>query len=106
MSSTFPLFLLAIIIITTGENCISPPALSITANLAPTGYIGRYMGVYGFAVSGGWSLGPLLGGTLLDWAKPDYMYAWGIIVGVALIASLGFLRQTGRIPKEFNLYRQ
>ncbi|MBN2226646.1 MAG: MFS transporter [candidate division Zixibacteria bacterium] len=106
MSSTFPLFLLAIIIITTGENCISPPALSITANLAPTGYIGRYMGVYGFAVSGGWSLGPLLGGTLLDWAKPDFMYAWGIVVVLALITAIGFLRQSGRIPKEFNLYRQ
>ncbi len=54
LSATFVLFVIAMVLITTGENCISPPALALTANLAPEGKTGRYMGIYGFAVTFGW----------------------------------------------------
>ncbi len=105
LSTAFSPFILAIVIITIGENMVSPPMLSITANLAPEGRIGRYMGIYGFAVTAGWSLGPLLGGTLLDWAAPQYIYAWSTISLVAIVASVGFLRMARMIPPELNRYR-
>lgn len=103
LSSTFLAFALAMAVITTGENVVSPPALAITANLAPKGRVGRYMGIYGFAVTGGWSLGPLLGGVLLDWAKPDFVYAWSVVAALAIISSVGFGYLTRQVPPDLNL---
>jgi len=97
-SSTFMLFIVCIIIITIGENCVSPPALSLAANLAPSGRIGRYLGIYGFAVTFGWSLGPLMGGLLLDWTAPDYIYTWIIIAVMAIISAFGFAALSRRLP--------
>ncbi len=104
--STFVLFAVAIIIITTGENFVSPPALSITANLAPRGRTGRYMGIYGFAVTVGWSIGPVVGGTLLDIAKPDFIYSWGAISVLALMSAIGFGWFTGQIPSAINRHKE
>jgi MFS family permease len=105
LSGAYAVFIVAIVIITIGENMVSPPALSITANLAPEGRVGRYMGIYGFAVTAGWSLGPLLGGTLLDLAAPNYIYAWGIISVLAVMASIGFRWTTSKIPEALNRYQ-
>lgn len=102
LSASFILFMIAIVIITTGENCISPPALALTANLAPEGRTGRYMGIYGFAVTFGWSLGPLIGGTLLDWFKPNYFIAWGLISMLAIISAFGFKSLSKIMPGELN----
>jgi len=102
LSTTFALFVVTMTIITIGENCISPPALSLTANLAPEGRIGRYMGIYGFAVTFGWSLGPLIGATLLDWTKPHYVYAWGIISLLAVISAVGFKLISYQVPDKAN----
>ncbi|MCP4632097.1 MAG: MFS transporter, partial [candidate division Zixibacteria bacterium] len=106
LSATFILFILAIIIITLGENCVSPPALALTANLAPEGRTGRYMGIYGFAVTIGWSLGPLIGLTLLDSFKPNYLYAWMIISLLGIIAMIGFKLLSRMIPEDINRPRK
>jgi len=105
-TGTFFLFVIGIILVTTGENFVSPPALSITANLAPPGRTGRYMGIYGFSVTFGWSLGPLLGGLLMEWAKPDFIYSWGVIAAIALAAAVGFGCLTKQIPDDLNRYRE
>jgi len=101
-ATTFVFFIITMIIITTGENCVSPPALSLTANLAPEGKTGRYMGIYGFAVTFGWSLGPMIGGTLLDWSKPNYIYMWGSIASLAIISAIGFKLISAHIPDKAN----
>jgi len=102
VTATFAAFSLGIAIITIGENFVSPPSLAITANLAPPGRVGRYMGIYGFAVTAGWSLGPLLGGVLLDMAKPNFIYSWSVIAVLALIAAAGFGWLTRLIPVDLN----
>ncbi|MEW5925002.1 MAG: MFS transporter, partial [Candidatus Zixiibacteriota bacterium] len=86
-TATFIAFVVALAIVTMGEIFISPPALAITANLAPQGRTGRYMGIYGFAVTAGWSLGPLLGSILLDIFKPRFIFSWSIIGCLALATS-------------------
>jgi MFS family permease len=63
------------------------------------------MGIYGFAVTAGWSLGPLLGGLLLDWAKPEFIYMWAVISGLALTVAVGFAFMARRVPPELNLRR-
>jgi predicted MFS family arabinose efflux permease len=105
LSSAYAFFIVAFIIITLGENLVSPPSLTMAANLAPEGRVGRYMGIYGFAVSGGWSLGPLLGGVLIDGTKPDFIYMWGTISLLALVAAFGFRRLARHIPAATNIYR-
>jgi MFS family permease len=105
LNSTFLMFVVGILIITTGENMVSPPALALTANMAPKDKIGRYMGIYGFAVTGGWSMGPLLGGLLLDWAKPQFIYAWSVISIIALMAAFGFMMLTRRLPEQYNRFK-
>jgi MFS family permease len=106
LSSTYLPFVMAFIIITLGENFVSPPSLTMAANLAPEGRIGRYMGIYGFAVSGGWSLGPLVGGFLLDGTKPKFIYMWSAISLLALFAAIGFRRLAKYIPVDKNIYHR
>ncbi len=103
LTASFAGFIIAIIIITIGENCVSPSALAITANLAPEGRTGRYMGIYGLAVTLGWSLGPLLGGVLLDLSNPQFMFTWTFIALLALVAAAGFGYMSNRIPAGLNL---
>jgi len=105
LTATFIAFAAAMIIITTAELFVSPPALAITANLAPEGRTGRYMGIYGFAVTAGWSLGPLLGCLLLDYFKPHFVNFWGIIAVLALVAAAGYYFLTKKIPAEMNIRR-
>lgn len=98
-------FVVAMIIITCGELLISPSALTIPANLAPPGRTGRYMGLYGLAVTLGWSMGPLFGGILMDLFKPEFIYYWVLVAGTALVAALIFGRFAGRIPLSLDLLR-
>jgi MFS family permease len=70
---------------------MSPPALTLTSRLAPEGRLGRYMGVYSFFTSAGWSLGPLYGGWFLDRFGTQPQLAWLLIASLALVAFTGFL---------------
>ncbi len=95
-------FALAITIVTTGEIIMSPPSLTLTSRLAPEGHSGRYMGVYGFFVTAGWSLGPLWGGTILDHLGGHPGAAWLLIASMAVISSVGYLWFGRRLPARFN----
>jgi MFS family permease len=105
LSAEYAMFIVSMIIITSGELLISPPALAITANLAPPDKVGRYMGIYGFAVTAGWSLGPLVGTLLLDLFKPEFVFSWGTIAVLAVVAGMGFIRLHRHIAPEVNTYR-
>ena len=105
VTATFIAFAIAMVIITTAELFVSPPALAITANLAPEGRTGRYMGIYGFSVTAGWSLGPLLGCLLLDYFKPYFISYWSMIAFLALVAAGGYYLLTSSIPANLNIRR-
>jgi MFS family permease len=105
LTAVFWGFVIAMVIITCGELLISPSALTIPANLAPPGRTGRYMGLYGLAVTLGWSMGPLFGGLLMDVFKPEFIYFWILVAGTALVAALMFGRFAGKIPLSYNLFR-
>jgi MFS family permease len=74
--------------------------------LAPPGRTGRYMGIYGFAVTIGWSFGPAVGGALLDIAKPHFVYTWSTISLFAVMAAIGFGWLTHQIPPELNRQKE
>jgi len=100
--SGYSMFLIAVLIVTTAEIVMSPASLTLTANLAPADRKGRYMGIFGFAVSTGWSFGPLYGGLILDAAGYYPIMAWGLISVLAIASGLGYIWLTIRLPEKFN----
>lgn len=100
--SEFSAFVLLMILITTGEIVMSPPALTLTSRLAPEGRMGRYMGVFGFFTTAGWSFGPLYGGYFLDQFSGNLPLAWLLISSLALVAAIGYIWFGQRLPDEYN----
>ncbi|HWR83177.1 MAG TPA: MFS transporter [Candidatus Deferrimicrobium sp.] len=98
----FPYFILAILVVTLGEMFMSPPSLALTSRLAPPGRMGRYMGVFGFFVTSGWSFGPLYGGLILDGLGNSPALAWLAISSLALVPCVGYLLFRRRLPVEVN----
>jgi len=83
--ASFPLFLLAMVIITIGEMVVSPVATALVANLAPEEMRGRYMAIYGFSWTIPFAFGPLLAGYIMDNYNPDWVwYASGIVSAIAI----------------------
>lgn len=88
-TSTYPLFLLAMVIITIGEMLVSPTGQALVSQLAPEDKRGRYMAVFGFSWLIPSSVGPLAAGWVMDTQDPRWVwYACGIL---GLVAALGYL---------------
>jgi MFS family permease len=86
--STYPLFLLAMVIITIGEMIVSPTSSALVARLAPEEMRGRYMAVTGFSWIIPSAIGPLAAGLVMDNLNPNWVWYAGGILG--LIATLGY----------------
>jgi len=100
-------FLVAVVIVVTlGEIAMSPPSLTLTSRLAPEGRTGRYMGIYGFFVTAGWSLGPLYGGLFLDRFESSPALAWLLISSLALVSAFGYVMFGRRLPDQYNRKEQ
>lgn len=84
----FPLFLVAMAIITIGEMFVSPVSQSIVARIAPEDMRGRYMAVYGFSWLIPFAIGPLMAGIVMDNFNPDWVWYIAGILGV--IAAAGY----------------
>jgi MFS family permease len=80
----------AMAIITAGEIINSPVTLSVIGELSPQDQRGRYMGLFGLSETIGMSMGPLLGGILLDAFPSDLRLVWAPIALIALIAAIGY----------------
>ncbi len=81
----------AMAIITMGEILFSPVSMAVVGELSPKSWRGRYQGFYGLAETMGISLGPTLGGALLDASAPDGRLAvWGPIAAVIFMAGVAF----------------
>lgn len=101
-TGTFSAFVAIIAFITVGEVIMSPPSLTLTSRLAPEGRMGRYMGVYGFFVTVGWSLGPLYGGFFLDHFGDRPEAAWLMISSLALFSGVGYIWFGKILPEKYN----
>lgn len=95
--SIYPLFLLAMVVITIGEMLVSPVSQSIVAGLAPEEMRGRYMATYGFSWVIPTAIGPLLAGLVMDNFDPRWVwYAGGLI---ALAATAAFYLLENQVGK-------
>ena len=86
--SGFPLFLLAVIIITVGEMLFFPTSQVLAANFAPEDMRGRYMAVFGLVWAIPATIGPGAAGLILDNYNPDLLWYIGGVLCIA--AALGF----------------
>jgi MFS family permease len=89
LGSTFPAFLLSMVVLTVGEMIMIPTSTALTANLAPEDKRGRYMGVYGLTWGIAFGIGPVFGGLLNDNLAPVATWYGGM--GAGLAAALGFI---------------
>jgi MFS family permease len=80
----------AMFVVSMGEIVAIPASMSLASNFSTEATRGRIMGIYGLFNSFGWSVGPLLGGILLDLARRNALAVWGTIAALAGIAILGY----------------
>jgi MFS family permease len=88
--SDYLLLFAGMFVVTLGEIVTTPPSMNLVANFSPENLRGRYMGVFGIFNSFGWSIGPLVGGVLLDLAVGRPRLLWGVIASLTVFAALGF----------------
>jgi MFS family permease len=101
-TSTYFMFIIAMVIITIGEMIVSPVAQSIVADFAPEEMRGRYNAVFGITWGLAFAAGPYLAGLIIDNYNPNWLwYACGI---VAFISAVGYymLDKTHRVERTFH----
>jgi MFS family permease len=98
--SVYPLFVLAMVIITIGEMIVAPMGQALVAKFAPEDMRGRYMAIYGFSWIIPFAFGPIMAGFVLDNYDPRWL--WYIAGCVGLLAVLGFLGLQRRTEAEEN----
>lgn len=96
-SYNLPMLMLAMVIITSGENLTSPGINTIVSKIAPKDSTARYMGFIGMLNSTGRALGPSVGTTLLSIFAYDGIKTWGSVSFFG-IAAVFILLSFGRIP--------
>src|SRR5436309_666083 len=98
-----PVLAVSMFVVTMGEIVTTPASMNLVANFSTVQLRGRYMGVYGLFNSFGWSIGPLIGGVMLDLASGRSMLRWTPIGCLALVAAVGFWDLRRRIDRAMDL---
>lgn len=102
IAAGFGFLVFCMVVITIGEMVVSPPAMTIAANLSPAGYHGRYMGIFGLFQAAGWSLGPTVGGILLDVFHSQPLMMWTSISLLGLAACGLYVNFGHKLPAYVN----
>jgi len=87
----YALAVASMFVITMGEITVAPTSLAVVGEHSPPGMRGRYQGLFGISETMGISVGPFMGGVLLDTFTGNGLPIWGIIGSFALSACIGFL---------------
>jgi predicted MFS family arabinose efflux permease len=90
-ATSFYFLLVSMVVITLGELIVMPSQATLVANLAPADQRGRYMGFFGLFTEIGHSMGPLIGGTLMNESMTTPLILWGVVGAMAACASAGYI---------------
>jgi len=89
--SSFPGFLLSMVILTFGELIVVPVASKYVADLAPPDLRGRYMSIYWLGWAASRAAAPLIGGFINDQLAPIAIWYAAFVIGIASTAGLALL---------------
>ena len=84
----YPLFVVAILVITAGEMIVVPVGQALVAGLAPEDMRGRYIAAYELAWSIPATVGPWAAGLIMDNADPRWVWWAGAVVCAVAVAAL------------------
>lgn len=85
-TSTYMLFVLAMVIITIGEMVVSPFQQALVASFAPEEMRGRYMAISGLSWGIAFAAGPYMAGWIMENINPNWLWvACGVIGGIAML---------------------
>ena len=96
--STYPLFVLSMVIITIGELISAPLYQTMAAEFAPIDMRGRYMAFLNISYSFSSAFGPLIAGYGLESSHPQWVWFVGGIL--CLIAAVGFYFTKIKTPQQ------
>lgn len=99
-SGSFVWLFFCMLIISFSEITVLPASMAIAANLSREKHHGLYMGGYGLSYALGWSIGPLIGGILIDLFNTKPVLLWGIISLLGIIAAAGFIWLEKKLPRD------
>jgi MFS family permease len=80
--ASYPLFALAMVIITLGEMIVAPVGQALVAQMSPEEMRGRYMAFFGFSWIIPSAVGPLLAGIALDNFNPNLVWYVAGVIGM------------------------
>jgi MFS family permease len=86
---SYPLFIVAMLIVTCGEMLVIPVSQAVVALLAPVEMRGRYMGVFSLSWGIPSAIGPWAAGLIIDNLNPDLVWYLAGLLSAAAI--LGFI---------------
>lgn len=90
-SHNLPALMADMVVITIGENMVSPMMNSIVSKIAPQDKLARYLGFLGMVNSSGRALGPSVGAMFLTIYAFDGLKVWSSVDLFGLLAVLSFL---------------
>lgn len=91
----FPLFILAMLIVTSGEMLVIPISQALVALFAPEAMRGRYMGLFSLSHALPAAVGPWAAGLILDFLNPHLL--WYLCGFLSSVAVAGFLALHARV---------
>ncbi|MCI4363023.1 MAG: MFS transporter [Thermoplasmata archaeon] len=92
-------FLVAVVVLTIGENLVAIPQSTLPSNLAPAGEVGSYNGAFNTVGGAGFLGATLLGGVVLA-LTADPLLIWLVLVVPAVPAALLLRHAASRIRGE------
>jgi MFS family permease len=87
--SSFPMFAVAMAVLTIGEMIATPTSQAIVAKLSPEQMRGRYMALFGYSWGISYAIGPYLAGMIMDNFNPNFLWYACLLIGS--ISAVGFL---------------
>ncbi len=85
-TSTYAMFMLAMVVITIGEMLVAPVGQALVAEFAPDDMRGRYMAFFGYSWAIPFAFAPTLAGLLMDYGNPNWVWYLSGIIGLVSTA--------------------
>jgi MFS family permease len=91
LMSSFPGFIVSMVVLTFGELIVSPTSTKYVADLAPASLRGRYMSIFWLGWTASRAIAPLVGGFLNDNVAPSAIWWGALSIGSMSVVGLGVL---------------